>query len=611
MERKVKGMTYRKRVAFLMFVDSMIVLTAIFISNFILAPTGNPFTSFLFVSSITLLIGHHLFAYYFKLYKKVWQYASVSELLGIAKAVTITIVLTAVVQLVFFQAISLRTLAITWMMHILLIGGSRFSWRLFRDQYIKPNIDKKKTLIIGAGAGGTMVARQLQQSQESDLRPVAFIDDDLAKQNLEILDLPVVGGISEIERVVNRERIEQIIIAIPSLSREKINSIFNECSKTKARTQILPRIEDIMSGKVSVSQFRDVEVEDLLGRDPVDLDIDGIEKYIKGNTILVTGAGGSIGSEVCRQIAKFSPSELVLLGHGENSIYSIEMELKRNAPQLNVSTEIADIQDREKIFSIMKTRKPSVIFHAAAHKHVPLMERNPEEAVKNNVIGTRNVAEAASEAKVNTFVMISTDKAVNPTSVMGATKRIAEMIIQHMDMVSNTRFVAVRFGNVLGSRGSVIPLFKEQIQAGGPVTVTDPKMVRYFMTIPEASRLVLQAGALAEGGEVFVLDMGEPVKIVDLARNLIKLSGFTEDEIPIVFTGMRPGEKMFEELLSDDEVHNEQVYPKIYRGKTPPVNINVTFDLVERFQEEDRDCLRKELLDIANFRVSELKHLVQ
>ncbi|MCK0470083.1 nucleoside-diphosphate sugar epimerase/dehydratase [Halalkalibacter sp. APA_J-10(15)] len=603
-------MTYRKRVAFLMFVDSIIVITAIFISNFILAPTGNPFTSFLFVSSITLLVGHHLFAYYFKLYKKVWQYASVSELLGIAKAVTITIALTGVVQLVFFQAISLRTLAITWMMHILLIGGSRFSWRLFRDQYIKPNIDKKKTLIIGAGAGGTMVARQLQQSQESDLRPVAFIDDDLAKQNLEILDLPVVGGISEIERVVNRERIEQIIIAIPSLSREKINNIFNECSKTKAKTQILPRIEDIMSGKVSVSQFRDVEVEDLLGREPVDLDIDGIEKYIKGNTILVTGAGGSIGSEVCRQIAKFSPKELVLLGHGENSIYAIEMELKRNVPHLNVSTEIADIQDREKIFSIMKTRKPRVVFHAAAHKHVPLMERNPEEAVKNNVIGTRNVAEAASVAKVNTFVMISTDKAVNPTSVMGATKRIAEMIIQHMDMVSNTRFVAVRFGNVLGSRGSVIPLFKEQIQAGGPVTVTDPKMVRYFMTIPEASRLVLQAGALAEGGEVFVLDMGEPVKIVDLARNLIKLSGYTEDEIPIVFTGMRPGEKMFEELLSDDEVHSEQVYPKIYRGKTPPVNINVTFDLVERFQDEERECLRKELLDIANFRVSELKELV-
>lgn len=365
-----------------------------------------------------------------------------------------------------------------------------------------------------------------------------------------------------------------------------------------------------MSGKVSVSQFRDVEVEDLLGRDPVDLDIDGIEKYIKGKTILVTGAGGSIGSEVCRQIANFSPEELVLLGHGENSIYAIEMELRRNIPDLNISTEIADVQDRDKMFKIMNTRRPHVIFHAAAHKHVPLMERNPEEAVKNNIIGTRNVAEAASNANVNTFVMISTDKAVNPTSVMGATKRIAEMIIQHMDMVSSTRFVAVRFGNVLGSRGSVIPLFKDQIQAGGPVTVTDPKMVRYFMTIPEASRLVLQAGALAEGGEVFVLDMGEPVKIVDLARNLIKLSGYTEDEIPIVFTGMRPGEKMFEELLGEDEVHSEQVYPKIYRGKTPPVNINVTFDLVDRFHNEDRECLRKQLLDIANFKVKELKELV-
>ncbi len=508
-----------------MLVDSAIVLTAIFISNFLLAPLGNPFTMVLFVSSITLLISHHIFAYYFKLYKKAWQYASISELIGIFKAVTISIALTAIVQLLFFQTISLRTLAITWMMHILFIGGSRFSWRLVRDRYIKPSKDKKNTLIIGAGAGGTMVARQLQQSQESELQPVAFIDDDLAKQNLEILDLPVVGGVSEIEEVVKRKRIEQIIIAIPSLSREKINYIFNECAKTKAKTQILPRIEDIMSGKVSVSQFRDVEVEDLLGRDPVDLDIDGIEKYIKGKTILVTGAGGSIGSEVCRQIANFSPEELVLLGHGENSIYAIEMELRRNIPDLNISTEIADVQDRDKMFKIMNTRRPHVIFHAAAHKHVPLMERNPEEAVKNNIIGTRNVAEAASNANVNTFVMISTDKAVNPTSVMGATKRIAEMIIQHMDMVSSTRFVAVRFGNVLGSRGSVIPLFKDQIQAGGPVTVTDPKMVRYFMTIPEASRLVLQAGALAEGGEVFVLDMGEPVKIVDLARNLIKLSG--------------------------------------------------------------------------------------
>ncbi|WP_332695142.1 polysaccharide biosynthesis protein [Halalkalibacter lacteus] len=602
-------MSYRKRIAALMTVDSLIVLTAIFISYFLLIPLANPFTAILFVSSFTLLVSHHLFAHVYHLYKKVWQYASISELTGIFKAVTFSIIVTGVIQLVFFQEVFLRTLAITWMMHILFIGGSRFSWRLVRDQYIQPAKNKKNTLIIGAGAAGTMVVRQLQQSQESDMNSVAFIDDDVTKQNLEVLNLPVVGGVEKIEETVNQLKIEHIIIAIPSLDQKELNTIFQECSKTKAKTQILPRIEDIMSGKVSVNQFRDVEVEDLLGREPVELDVAGIEEYVKGKTVLVTGAGGSIGSEICRQISKFSPKELVLLGHGENSIYSIEMELRRTVPELNISTEIADVQDRDKMFSIMATRQPHVVYHAAAHKHVPLMERNPEEAVKNNVIGTKNVAEAASAAKVNTFVMVSTDKAVNPTSVMGATKRIAEMVVQHMDMISDTRFVAVRFGNVLGSRGSVIPLFKQQIQNGGPLTVTHPDMVRYFMTIPEASRLVLQAGALAEGGEVFVLDMGEPVKIVDLARNVIKLSGYTEEEIPIVFSGMRPGEKMFEELLGEDEVHSEQVYPKIYRGKTPEVNINVTYDLVGRFEGQSREGLRQELLDIANFRVGELRVL--
>ncbi|ARK32461.1 polysaccharide biosynthesis protein [Halalkalibacter krulwichiae] len=602
-------MSYHKRVAALMSVDSLIVLSCIFISNFLLIPLANPFTTFLFASAITLLAGHHIFAYKYKLYKKVWQYASMPELSAIFKAVTFSILITGCVQLIFFQEVALRTLAITWMMHILLIGGSRFSWRLYRDYYIRPVTDKKKTLIIGAGAAGTMVARQLQQSQEADLHPVAFIDDDVSKQQLELLNLPVVGGVEAIEKTVNEESIEHIVIAIPSLSRHELNKIFEECSKTKAKTQILPRIEDIMSGKVSVNQFRDVEVEDLLGREPVELDIKGIEDYIKGKTVLVTGAGGSIGSEICRQISIFNPQELVLLGHGENSIYTIEMELRRTSPDLNISTEIADVQDRDKMFSIMNNRKPHVVFHAAAHKHVPLMERNPEEAVKNNVIGTRNVAEAADASSVNTFVMVSTDKAVNPTSVMGATKRIAEMVVQHMNMISDTRFVAVRFGNVLGSRGSVIPLFKQQIQNGGPVTVTHPDMIRYFMTIPEASRLVLQAGALAEGGEVFVLDMGEPVKIVDLAKNLIRLSGYTEEEIPIVFTGMRPGEKMFEELLGKDEVHDEQVYPKIYRGKTPEVNINVTYGLVEKFEGLSKEELRERLLNIGNFRVDELRVL--
>lgn len=602
-------MTYKKRLATLILIDSFIVMTSIYISNFLLLPAGTIVPTVLFVSAITLLVGHHAFAHVYKLYKRVWQYASISELTSIFKAVTLSIILTAVVQLVVIQDIYYRTLTITWMMHILFIGGSRFSWRMYRNWYFKPRQDRKRTLIIGAGEAGILVARELKNNTDSELEPIAYVDDDTTKHRLEIMDIPVLGNTKEITNFVHDNEIEHIIIAIPSLNRTELNHIFQECAKTKVKTQILPRMEDLMLGNIEVNQFRDVEVEDLLGREQVDLDINGIAEYITDKTVLVTGAGGSIGSEICRQLARFTPKQLVLLGHGENSIYSIEMELRRIMPDLNIDTEIADVQDHDKILSIMKSRQPHVVFHAAAHKHVPLMERNPEEAVKNNVIGTKNVAEAASEAGVNTFVMISTDKAVNPTSVMGATKRVAEMIIQHMDMISHTRFVAVRFGNVLGSRGSVIPLFKDQIKNGGPVTVTHPDMVRYFMTIPEASRLVLQAGALAEGGEVFVLDMGEPVKIVDLARNLIKLSGYTEDEIPIHFTGMRPGEKMFEELLSKAEVHDEQVYPKIYRGKTPVVDINVTYDLVEQFHGKSKEELREHLLDIANFRVRETRVL--
>ncbi len=363
----------------------------------------------------------------------------------------------------------------TWMMHVLLIGGSRMSWRVYKDAIWLRKKDGKRTLIVGAGSAGTMIARQLKQDKDTPLQPIGFVDDNFTKHGLEMIDLTVFGGTKDFQEIIDRHRVEHIIIAIPSLNKVDLNRIVNLCTETKVKTQILPRMEDLVLGSVQVSQFKDVEVEDLLGRDPVELDVDGIADYITGETILVTGAGGSIGSEICRQVARFSPKEIILLGHGENSIYSIEMELRRNLPDLNIDTEIADVQDKEKIQAIMFKRQPHVIFHAAAHKHVPLMERNPEEAVKNNVIGTRNVAEAANIAGVNTFVMISTDKAVNPTSVMGATKRIAEMIVQHMDMISETRFVAVRFGNVLGSRGSVIPLFKDQIKNGGPVTVTHPE----------------------------------------------------------------------------------------------------------------------------------------
>ncbi|HHC9729047.1 TPA: polysaccharide biosynthesis protein [Staphylococcus aureus] len=331
----------------------------------------------------------------------------------------------------------------------------------------------------------------------------------------------------------------------------------------------MPNIEDVMSGELEVNQLKKVEVEDLLGRDPVELDMDMISNELTNKTILVTGAGGSIGSEICRQVCNFYPERIILLGHGENSIYLINRELRnRFGKNVDIVPIIADVQNRARMFEIMEMYKPYAVYHAAAHKHVPLMEDNPEEAVRNNILGTKNTAEAAKNAEVKKFVMISTDKAVNPPNVMGASKRIAEMIIQSLnDETHRTNFVAVRFGNVLGSRGSVIPLFKSQIEAGGPVTVTHPEMTRYFMTIPEASRLVLQAGALAEGGEVFVLDMGEPVKIVDLARNLIKLSGKKEDDIRITYTGIRPGEKMFEELMNKDEIHPEQVFEKIYRGK--------------------------------------------
>ena len=598
-------MSYHQRLSLLIMVDSAIVLTAIFFSRFLLEADLHVITLPLVVSSITLLLSHHVFSMIYKMYKKAWEYASVGELVCIVKAVTLSIITTAFIQEMIVQDIYVRLLAVTWMVHILLIGGSRFCWRLIRGIYIKNDVNKKRTLIIGAGSAGVMVARQLVKNHDVELLPVAFIDDNPNLQHLDILGIPVVGGIDQIEKAVEELHIDNIVIAIPSLGKKGLNNIFRECAKTSAKTQILPMLEDIVTGKLAVSQFRDVQVEDLLGREPIELDIDSISGYITQKRVLVTGAGGSIGSEICRQITRFHPSQLILLGHGENSIYSIEMELRDLCGNTDIKfvTEIADIQDAVKMMSIMNKYRPQVVYHAAAHKHVPLMERNPEEAVKNNVIGTLNVAKAASKFGVGTFVMISTDKAVNPTSVMGATKRLAEMIIQHMDMSSETKFVAVRFGNVLGSRGSVIPRFKQQIEKGGPVSVTHPDMIRYFMTIPEASRLVIQAGALAKGGEIFVLDMGEPVKIVDLARNLIKLSGHSTDDIEIVFTGIRPGEKLFEELLQANEVEERQVYPKIYIGKTSDLYIEEIRKVIASYTTLEGTALREQLLNLANGRV--------
>ena len=546
---------------------------------------------------------HHLFAVIYKLYHKVWAYASVGELLAIVKAVTLSIVATGLVQfLVNDLSIYRRALVVTWLIHIVLIGGSRFVWRVVRDNYVTSERGEKRTLIVGAGSAGTMVARQLQNNHEhSELFPIAFVDDDISKQRMEVYGIPVLGKIKDIKSVVEEHHIDHVVIAIPSLRSRDLNKIVFKCNETKAKVKMIPKIEDLMTGKVAVSQLKSVEVEDLLGRQLVELDIGAIKSEVTGHTVMVTGAGGSIGSELCRQLMEFKPREIILVGHGEYSIYTIDMELRETFGEGNIDIipVIGDVKDQQRMLEIVGTYRPVIIYHAAAHKHVPLMEYNPHEAVNNNIIGTNNIAEAAHAFGVNTFVLISSDKAVNPTNVMGATKRIAEMVIQDLNSRSKTKFVAVRFGNVLGSRGSVIPLFKRQIEQGGPVTVTHPEMTRYFMTIPEASRLVIQAGTLASEHEVFVLDMGEPVKIVELARNLITLSGYTEEETGIAFSGIRPGEKMFEELLGTEEILPGEVYEKIYVGRTVEVDMRMIKQLLEDFHIFSVEELKEQLMTIV------------
>lgn len=598
-------MSYKLRYIIFFIVDSCIVLSAIFMSYWLLHPTLNVYSNKVIVlSAITLLISHHIAAYFYKLYTRVWSVASVRELLTIAYAVTISVVAASILQQLINNDIYFRVMAVTWMLHIIMIGGSRFLLRLLNDKesFKNPN-NIKQVLIVGAGQGGTMLAKNLQNTIEKDIQAVGFVDDDVNKTNLNIMGLPVWGTIGDIAKIVERNQIDEIIIAIPSLSKTGIKAIYDKCAIANVRIKIMPKIEDVMTGKVSVNEMRDVNINDLLGREEVKLDMIAISEKITNKVILVTGAGGSIGSEICRQIMKFQPKKLLLLGHGENSIYTIHYELTQKIGKgVEVIPIIADVQDRKRIFEIVENYKPDVIYHAAAHKHVPLMEYNPREAVKNNIFGTKNVAEAAHTFNVKNFVLVSTDKAVNPPNVMGATKRVAEMVIQELATRSETIFAAVRFGNVLGSRGSVVPLFKQQISAGGPVTVTHPEMTRYFMTIPEASRLVLQAGSLADGGEVFVLDMGEPVKIVDLARNLIKLSGYTQEDIEINFLGIRPGEKMFEELLNPEEIQQQHVYPKIHIGKANTLPQPELYDFLRKIEIGSIEQMKLLLIDIANNR---------
>ncbi|GGM32025.1 UDP-N-acetylglucosamine 4,6-dehydratase [Paraliobacillus quinghaiensis] len=597
-------MSYQLRVTLLVLLDSVIVSSAIFIASWVVYPSTSVWSmDTILISSIALLLFHHLYASLYQLYNKVWSYASVGELISIVKAITFSILSTAIIQLLVNDfTMYRRALIVTWMLHIIFIGGSRFFWRVFRDRFIASEKNQKNTLIVGAGAAGAMFARQLKnEPHNTDLCPVAFVDDDFTKHKMQLYGIPVVGDTGDISRIVQEMDIDHIVIAIPSLKNGELTDVITACNQTDAKVQMLPKIEDLATGRVSVSALRNVDVEDVLGREPVKLDLGKIAEFVTGNTVMITGAGGSIGSEICRQLMRFSPSKILLVGHGEFSIYSIDMELRQTFK--NKDTEIipiiGDVQDRKRIFEIVEKYHPTMVYHAAAHKHVPLMEYNPHEAIKNNIIGTKNVTDACDTYGVDTFVLVSTDKSVNPTNVMGATKRLAEMVVQSLAKRSQTKFVAVRFGNVLGSRGSVIPLFKKQIESGGPVTVTHPDMTRYFMTIPEASRLVIQAGTLAQGGEIFVLDMGEPVKIVDLARNLIKLSGYTEEEIPIAYSGIRPGEKMYEELLGDGEILPGEVYEKIYVGRTIDVDIDRLLDLIDRFEGLTKEELKDALMGIV------------
>ena len=528
-----------------------------------------PITEFLGINIVLTLV----IFYFFRLYHSLWAYAGETELQNLVMACVGSGILNAV-GLQFFkvgrQPVPQSYYFLYTFMLISFIFVSRFSYRFLRSVKHKSENKKNSTsvMVIGAGEAGNVIIKEIVNSNYSTMVIRCIIDDDRSKWGHYIQGIRVVGGRDKIIECADLYDIEEIIVAIPSLSRSDMRRLLDLCKETNCKLRSLPGVYQLVNGEVNVSKLRDVEVEDLLGRDPIAVDLDQIAGYVSGKTVLVTGGGGSIGSELCRQIANHKPEKLIIVDIYENNAYDIQQELKTKHPELNLIVLIASVRNTNRINKIFDEYKPDIVYHAAAHKHVPLMEDSPGEAIKNNVFGTFKTAMAAAMNGCSKFVMISTDKAVNPTNIMGASKRICEMIVQTFNKHYDTEFVAVRFGNVLGSNGSVIPLFKKQIAAGGPVTVTDPNIIRYFMTIPEAVSLVMQAGAYAKGGEIFVLDMGEPVRILDLAENLIKLSGYkVGEDIKIEFTGLRPGEKLYEEMLMDEEGLQDTANKMIHIGK--------------------------------------------
>ena len=531
-----------------------------------------------------------------KMYKSLWQFASVTELFNVITSS----ILCSLVNIVIFEIANKDLPEACYFLYFLLLtlclGITRFSYRFIRmyKSHIVPKSRRElqKVMIIGAGLAGEKTYQEITYNPSVYKKVVCFIGDDKSKQGRRIHDVTVYGGREKIIEAAKKFGVGEILLAMPSGNRKEVADILNICKETKCQIKKLPGIYQMINGDIHISDFKDVEIQDLLGREPIKVNIEDIIRYVTGKVVMVTGGGGSIGSELCRQIAASGPKQLIIVDIYENNAYDIQLELKHKYPNLNLETIIASVRNSKKMDKLFEKYQPDIVYHAAAHKHVPLMEDSPNEAVKNNVFGTLNVVKAADKYKTKKFILISTDKAVNPTNIMGATKRICEMIVQSYNKQSQTEYVAVRFGNVLGSNGSVIPLFKKQIKEGGPVTVTHPDIIRYFMTIPEAVSLVLQAGAYAKGGEIFILDMGEPVKIADMARNLIKLSGYEPDvDIKIKYTGLRPGEKLYEELLMKEEGLQDTPNHLIHIGKPIALDettfFNKLIDLKEAVYKED------------------------
>ena len=552
----------------------------------------------------------------FQLYNSLWRYASVTEFAKIViAAITITF-LNGIIELILrFTGHSFApysVIVVSGFIIFLFTSLERFTYRFIRRYKLGYRIfhtrkkmydNKERVMVIGAGDAGVALINEMLNASSINMYPVCLIDDDINKVGKTIEGVKVAGNRDKIIENVNKYNVEKIIIAMPSVPAKELSKIINICQETKCQIQTVPGIYQLLNQSVSVSNLRNVEIKDLLGREQILVNLEEINGYLNNQVVLVSGGGGSIGSELCRQIAKSNPKQLIIVDIYENNAYDIEQELKRNYPELNLLILIASVRDKNKLEDIFKKYHPNIVFHAAAHKHVPLMETSPNEAVKNNVFGTLNMAQISDKYGVKRFILISTDKAVNPTSVMGATKRICEMIIQTINKHSKTEFVAVRFGNVLGSNGSVIPLFKKQIENGGPVTVTDERITRFFMTIPEAVSLVLQAGSYAKGGEIFVLDMGEPVKIYDLAVNLIRLSGYTPNvDMKIEIIGLRPGEKLYEEILMDEEGLQETPNKLIHIGKPIELDEDKLFEKLDNLYKvayEETDQMRKYIKDLV------------